>query len=68
MYSGTLKLTHFTGTCQNTLRRRWIRKLNKLTKTKPNPHGTPVTNKLYLFNFCCVQNLETHCGRTSQNI
>jgi len=48
-YSGTLKLTNFTGTCQNPLRRRWIRKLNKLTKNKPNPHGTPVTNKLYLF-------------------
>ena len=45
-YSEPLKSTNLTELCQISLGRRWIRKSNKLTKSKVNPNGTPTYDKL----------------------
>ena len=63
-----LKSTNLTELCQISLGRRWIRKSNKLTKSKVNPNGTPMYDKLCFGKFCCVKDEETPCGRNSQNI
>ena len=67
-YSEPLKSTNLTELCQISLGRRWIRKSNKLTKSKVNPNGTPMYDKLCFGKFCCVKDEETPCGRNSQNI
>ena len=67
-YSELLKSTNLTELCQISLGRRWIRKSNKLTKSKVNPNGTPMYDKLCFGKFCCVKDEETPCGRNSQNI
>ena len=67
-YSESLKSTNLTELCQISLGRRWIRKSNKLTKSKVNPNGTPMYDKLCFGKFCCVKDEETPCGRNSQNI
>ena len=67
-YSEPLKSTNLTEFCQISLGRRWIRKSNKLTKSKVNPNGTPMYDKLCFGKFCCVKDEETPCGRNSQNI
>ena len=66
--SEPLKSTNLTELCQISLGRRWIRKSNKLTKSKVNPNGTPMYDKLCFGKFCCVKDEETPCGRNSQNI
>ena len=68
MYTELLKPTNLTELCQISLGRRWIRKSNKLTKSKVNPNGTPMYDKLCFGKFCCVKDEETPCGRNSQNI
>ena len=67
-YSEPLKSTNLTELCQISLGRRWIRKSNKLTKSKVNPNGTPMYDKLCFGKFCCVKDEETPCGRNFQNI
>ena len=67
-YTEPLKATNLTELCQISLGRRWIRKSNKLTKSKVNPNGTPMYDKLCFGKFCCVKDEETPCGRNSQNI
>ena len=67
-YSEPLKSTNLTELCQISLGRRWIRKSNKLTKSKVNPNGTPMYDKLCFGKFCCVKDEETPCGRNSQSI
>ena len=67
-YSEPLKSTNLTELCQISLGRRRIRKSNKLTKSKVNPNGTPMYDKLCFGKFCCVKDEETPCGRNSQNI
>ena len=67
-YTEQLKSTNLTELCQISLGRRWIRKSNKLTKSKVNPNGTPMYDKLCFGKFCCVKDEETPCGRNSQNI
>ena len=67
-YSEPLKSTNLTELCQISLGRRWIRKSNKLTKSKVNPNGTPMYDKLCFVKFCCVKDEETPCGSNSQNI
>ena len=54
-YSEPLKSTNLTEFCQISLGRRWIRKSNKLTKSKVNPNGTPMYDKLCFGKFCCVK-------------
>ena len=68
IYSELLKSTNLTELCQISLGRCWIRKSNKLTKSKVNPNGTPMYDKLCFGKFCCVKDEETPCGRNSQNI
>ena len=68
VYSEPLKSTNLTELCQISLGHRWIRKSNKLTKSKVNPNGTSMYDKLCFGKFCCVKNKETPCGRNSQNI
>ena len=67
-YSQRLKSTNCMELCQVSLRRRWIRKPNRLSKDKANPNGTPMYNKLCLGKFCRVKGEETHCGRNYQDI
>ena len=67
-YPKPLKSTNLTELCQISLGRRWIRKSNKLTKSKVNPNGTPMYVKLCFGKFCFVKDEETPCGRNSQNI
>ena len=57
-YFESLKSTNLTELCQISLGHRWIRKSNKLTKSKVNPNGTPMYDKFCFGKFYYMKDKE----------